>query len=32
MAHSGGRVYHIIDTFIAKKKLKDNLSTVLQEA
>jgi hypothetical protein len=25
-------LYHIIDTFIAKKKLKDNLSTVLQEA
>jgi hypothetical protein len=25
-------LYHIIDTFIAKKKLKDNLSNVLQEA
>jgi hypothetical protein len=25
-------LYHIIDTFIAKKKLKGNLSTVLQEA
>lgn len=25
-------LYHIFDTFIAKKKLKDNLSTVLQEA
>ena len=25
-------LYYIIDTFIAKKKLKDNLSTVLQKA
>jgi len=25
-------LYHIIDTFIAKKKLKDNLSNVLQGA
>ena len=24
-------LYHIIDTFIAKKKLKDNLPAVLQE-